>query len=96
MEDKYRKTFIKLTSLNDSLLLLAQVPSHLLRDASQWDTFNSLMDDLTKESEDTYYLSLKATPNLYAGKPAMVTSSLSSKVYLAAFIFTQHPRRLLG
>lgn len=83
MEDTYRKAFIKLNALNDSLLPLAQDPSHQLTDATQWNTFNGLMDELAKVSEDTHYLSLKAQPFMFGSKPMMSTSNLSVKVYQA-------------
>jgi hypothetical protein len=83
MEDTYRKAFFKLKSLNDSLLTLAQNPSHMLRDPTLWNTFNSLMDELAKVSEDTYYLTLKAEPNSFGNRPMMSASNLSLKAYQA-------------
>lgn len=83
MEQVYRKSFFKLNSLNDSLLPLAQNPSHMLTDASQWNTFNGLMDELAKASQDTHYLALKAEPSRFGTKPIISTSNLSVKVYQA-------------
>lgn len=83
MEETYRKAFFKLNSLNDSLLPLAQDPSHMLRDATQWNTFNSLMDELARVTQDTHYLTLKAEPSRFGNHPMMSTSNLSVKVYQA-------------
>ncbi len=82
MEESYRKIFFKLNSLNDSLLPLAQNPSHTLRDHI-WDGFNSILDELAKLSGDIHYLTLKAIPTHLNNRSSMQASNFSIKVYQA-------------
>lgn len=75
--------YIRLTTLNDSLLPRSTNGSATIHDSPTWVGFNAIMDELVGLTQDTYYTSLKITPNNINSRPFVLVSNLSTKVYQA-------------
>lgn len=103
--DNLHNLYIRLTSLNDSLLGSASNRSATIHDASTWNGFNSTLDEIAKLTSDPYYATLKITPHASSSRQFVLVSDLSTKVYQATnYLFetqkdtyiqdgTQSPRR---
>ncbi len=76
--------YIRLTTLNDSLLPRSTNGSATIHDAPTWNGFNLIMDELANLTQEPYYTSLKITPNNINSRPFVLVSNLSTKVYQAA------------
>ncbi len=84
--DKLHNLYIRLTSLNDSLLAgiaSATSRSATIRDAGTWEGFNSALDEIFNLTKDPYYTTLKVTPHNTSSSRFVLLTEMSTKVYQA-------------
>lgn len=80
MSEKLISNYIKLHSLNDSLLSIAQNPSATMHDDS-WKNYNLILDELSQITGDNYYKELSVHPKRRGSFQILLASDYSIKVY---------------
>lgn len=84
--DALHNIYIRLTSLNDSLLAGISTTtsrSATIRDTGTWDGFNSALDEIFNLTKDSYYTTLKVIPHSTSSSRFVLLTEMSTKVYQA-------------
>jgi len=82
MNSDLKKIYIRLNTLNDSLLPDATNRNATIRDNS-WNIFNTSLQELVQLTQDDHYRALRIDPINHGSQPFVLVSNYSSKVYQA-------------